>query len=200
MLVTALEANETVPGMKTVIERLTYEEKKLQDRTTPSRSTGGGATCMTARHQRKSGPRCYFCKNLDIFSVIAEKEKNLCRVLVRNSQQHKANSVETRQADNVDTDSAGLVVGCALSTGENPCRSGKWIIDSGATSHICNTRDLFHQLYPLKSPFEVILGDGHKLTAAAQGTVKLTMKSGHHGTRQYYIIIFQSYRTTFLKL
>ena len=187
MLVTALEANETVPGMKTVIERLTYEEKKLQDRTTPSSSTGGGA--MTARHQRKSGPRCYFCKKHGhIQRNCREREKSLQGTGEKQSTdkkkpQHKANSVETRNID-TDSDEAGLVVGRALSTGENPSRRGKWIIDSGATSHICNTRDLFHRLYPLKSPFEVILGDGHKLTAAAQGTVKLTMKSGHHGTRK----------------
>uniref|UniRef100_A0A1X7UF57 Retrovirus-related Pol polyprotein from transposon TNT 1-94 n=1 Tax=Amphimedon queenslandica TaxID=400682 RepID=A0A1X7UF57_AMPQE len=42
VLVTALEANETFPGMKTVIESLTHEEKKLQDCTKPS-STDGGA-------------------------------------------------------------------------------------------------------------------------------------------------------------
>ena len=54
--------------------------------------------------------------------------------------------------------------------------AGRWIIDSGATSHICNDRDLFVQLHPLKSPLDVVLGDGHKLTATAKGTVKLTMK------------------------
>ena len=62
VLVTTLEANETVPGMKTIIERLTHEEKKLQDRTKSSSSTDGGA--LTARHQQRRGPRCHFCKKL----------------------------------------------------------------------------------------------------------------------------------------
>ena len=58
MLVTAFEANETVPSMNTVIERLVHEEKKRQERN-PSSSTGEGA--MAAKHHKK-GSKCFFCK------------------------------------------------------------------------------------------------------------------------------------------
>ena len=75
-------------------------------------------------------------------------------------------------------------MGHALSTEENPRCSRSWIIDSGATSHICNDCKQFLQLYPLKNSLEVVLGDGHKLTAVAQGTVKVLMKYGHQGSRK----------------
>uniref|UniRef100_A0A1X7VR57 DUF4219 domain-containing protein n=1 Tax=Amphimedon queenslandica TaxID=400682 RepID=A0A1X7VR57_AMPQE len=57
MLVTAFEANETVPSMNTVIERLVYEGRKRQERN-PSSSTAEGA--MAAKHH-KNGPKCFFC-------------------------------------------------------------------------------------------------------------------------------------------
>ena len=189
---TTLEANETVPGMKTIIERLTHEEKKLQDRTKSSSSTDGGA--LTARHQQRRGPRCHFCKKLGhIQRNCRERERS--RQSTQFSEKHstekrklyhKANSAETCQGDNTDTDSdaAGLVVGHALSTEENPRCSRSWIIDSGATSHICNDCKQFLQLYPLKNSLEVVLGDGHKLTAVAQGTVKVLMKYGRQGSRK----------------
>ena len=37
-------------------------------------------------------------------------------------------------------------------------------------------RELFTDLYHLKDPLEVVLGDGHTLTAAGKGNVMLDMK------------------------
>ena len=188
MLVTAFEAHEAVPDMKVVTERLLHEERKLQDRgSTSSNPASGGA--LTARHNFKKGPRCHFCKK---FGHI---QRN-CRERERSQQsgasdkhikkpQHKAHSAETRQrVEDTDSDEAGLVVNHVLSANRKPRSTGRWIIDSGATSHICNDRDLFIGLYPLKSPLEVLLEDGHKLTATAYGTVKLLMKSGQRSSRK----------------
>ena len=38
-----------------------------------------------------------------------------------------------------------------------------WIVDSGATCHMCNNKALFANLQQLKEPLEVTLGDGHPL-------------------------------------
>ena len=185
MLVTAFEAHEAVPDMQVVTERLLHEERKLQDcGSSSSNPASGGA--LTARHNFKKGPRCHFCKK---FGHI---QRN-CRERERSQQsgasekhikkpQHKAHSAETRQR--VESDEAGLVVNHVLSADGKPRLTGRWIIDSGATSHTCNDRDLFIGLYPLKSPLEVLLGDGHKLTATAYGTVKLLMKSGQRSSRK----------------
>ena len=64
-----------------------------------------------------------------------------------------------------------MVSGHALSatSGEN------WIIDSGATSHMCNNKKLFRELNTLRKPQEVTLGDEHVLEVTAEGTVPLQM-------------------------
>ena len=36
-----------------------------------------------------------------------------------------------------------------------------WIVDSGATSYICNSKELFEDLRPLSKPQKVTLDDGH---------------------------------------
>ena len=46
-----------------------------------------------------------------------------------------------------------------------------WIIDSGATCHMCNDEVLFSDLNVLKRPQEVSLGDGDVLESTAEGTV-----------------------------
>ena len=51
----------------------------------------------------------------------------------------------------------------------------QWIIDSGATCHMCNQKDLFTELEQLKTQLNVILGDGHIPPARGHGKVSLTM-------------------------
>ena len=53
-----------------------------------------------------------------------------------------------------------------------------WIVDSGATCHICNDRNSFVELHNLKKTLDVTLGDGHTLKAIGHGTVILMMKTG----------------------
>ena len=52
-----------------------------------------------------------------------------------------------------------------------------WIVDSGATCHMCNDDKLFVELRSLKKPLEVTLGDGCAVEATGQGTVVLEMAS-----------------------
>jgi len=51
--------------------------------------------------------------------------------------------------------------------------SGSWIVDSGATCHMCNDRKLFVDMRNLESPQQVTLGDGSPLEGPAEGTIKL---------------------------
>ena len=53
------------------------------------------------------------------------------------------------------------------------CQLVKWIVDSGATSHMCKDKELFTELHSLKKSTEVLLGDGHVLTAPVGGTALL---------------------------
>ena len=51
--------------------------------------------------------------------------------------------------------------------------SGKatWIIDCGATSHMCNDQSLFVEYESLKTPLKVTLGDGYEVDAIGCGVV-----------------------------
>ena len=54
--------------------------------------------------------------------------------------------------------------------------SENWVVDSGATCHICNDRDQFDVLSELEKPIDVTVGDGFTLKAMRQGTVKTKIK------------------------
>ena len=51
----------------------------------------------------------------------------------------------------------------------------QWILDSGATCHMCNKESMLSDLKPLPIPLSVTLGDGQKLQATGQGKVVLMM-------------------------
>lgn len=51
-----------------------------------------------------------------------------------------------------------------------------WIVDSGATCHICNSKELFNDFQPLTKPKEVTLGDNHTLKATSIGVVEVKLK------------------------
>lgn len=51
-----------------------------------------------------------------------------------------------------------------------------WIVDSGATCHICNSKELFEDLHPLSRPQKVTLGDGHTLEVIGTGAVEVKLK------------------------
>ena len=56
----------------------------------------------------------------------------------------------------------------------------KWIVDSGATCHMCNDKSLFTDIKDIKGAQDIALGDGYAVNATAKGTVKLKM---------YFIIV-----------
>uniref|UniRef100_A0A1X7UD14 Uncharacterized protein n=1 Tax=Amphimedon queenslandica TaxID=400682 RepID=A0A1X7UD14_AMPQE len=60
----------------------------------------------------------------------------------------------------------------------------KWILDSGATCHICRDCSQFVKLYPLKKNIDVKLGDCHTLEAVSECTVVVYLKYGQY-TRKY---------------
>ncbi len=51
-----------------------------------------------------------------------------------------------------------------------------WIVDSGATCHICNSKELFEDFNCVQQPQQVTLGDDRKLEVVGTGVVKLKLK------------------------
>ena len=55
-----------------------------------------------------------------------------------------------------------LIVEQALQAGA----AGNWIVDSGATCHMCHDKKLYSEFQVLEKPTEVTLGDGYTLKGA----------------------------------
>ena len=165
VLVTALEANAEVPKMEVVTERLLHEERKLKIRSTPS---VGDEEAMAAKYQGYGRPRCHYCKKVGHF-------KRNCDEFAKFIQERKAKQGAYKAAAHDDSESIGLVVRHALTVSTIGSQD-KWIVDSGATCHMCNNRNLFTEFQALDHSLEVTLGDGHALKASGRGTVALKMK------------------------
>jgi len=56
----------------------------------------------------------------------------------------------------------------------------KWIVDSGASDHVCRERRDFQKLSPLSQNVQVIIGDESPMIATAKGT-SLPMRPGFVG-------------------
>ena len=176
VLVTALEASEDVPKMEVVTERLLHEERKLKERTDVSESM---EKSMNLRQRpRRKVLRCHHCgkpghikRNCRELSGEKPKQKE------KNGSNHKANMATPRMQErsSSDSESAGLVVSHALSASSSR-EHNTWIVDSGATCHMCHDRNLFTDIKSLKDPLEVAMGDGHTLTAAGKGDVTLDVR------------------------
>ena len=203
-IVTALEANEKVPSLEVVTERLLHEERKLSER---SSSSSNGAFSM--KHKRSV--RCHHCHKLGHFQRNCperahggDKQRSYeprhehksvpkAKGPDKRAGRHAAHSTRasTRYSSDSESDMVGLIVSqLALSVGStNPdC----WIIDSGATCHISNNRSLFVEYESLDESQSVTLGDGHTLEAVGKGVValKLELEGGKTITGRLHDVLY----------
>jgi hypothetical protein len=178
VLVTALEASAEVPSMETVIERLLHEERKTTD--SESSHSGNGQKAMTAKRQYKKGPKCYGCGQIGHIKRDCPNQKDRKKSEKKHDKVKASDRAHNTQAkksgcsDDTDSDSVGLTVRHVLSACD--VQTHHWVIDSGATCHMCNDRTLFTDLVFLCQPQKVTLGDGHHLKATGRGTVVLDIE------------------------
>lgn len=166
MLVTALETNEAVPKMENVTERLLHEERKRKEKETGDDER----KAFIARGNPKRHLTCHFCNKPGHFKRDCRKLAMLQASEKTGKPMYSANKAATNEYESSDNEV--MVVSHALSATTS---RGNWIIDSGATCHMCNDKKLFRELDSLRRPQEVTLGDGHVLEATSEGTVPLQM-------------------------
>ena len=163
-LVTALEANEEVPKMEVVTERILHVERKQKEKINFDTS---GEKAMTTKQQfNRKGPKCRQCGK---FGHIKKNCRSSSSTEADDKRKHKdtkqkANAAEMKHMEsNSDSESIGLVVQHAM-----PSLSGKaaWIVDS-------NNKSLFMEYESLKTPLKVTLGDGYEVDAIGSGVVIL---------------------------
>ena len=146
MLVTALEASEEVPKMEGITEQLLHAEKKQKEISSPD---SYGEKAMTTKQQiRGRGSQCYYCKKY------GHIQKN-CTKCTKAEEEKAKQGGKSPQGKKV-----GLVTWHVLGVRE-PAHD--WSADSGATCHICNSKELFEDFCPLSEPQKVALSDGHTL-------------------------------------
>ena len=175
MLVTALKASQDVRKWALVTERLLYEENKMREK-----QTGGAESkAMTSKHHiNKKGPKCFHCGKFGHL-------KPNCRLLGEDSKESvkrdypkkkafltKKTKVEPSCSKNEHV--VWLFAHHALTTNNN--EKSSWIVDSGATCHMCHDIDKFINMKKLDKAEDITLGDGHSVKAFGKGTVDLTVR------------------------
>ena len=169
MLVTALEANADIPRMDVVTERLLHEERKLKDR---EDSGPSHEKAMMSRFKKRS-VECYHCGKMghikrDCRFLSAEKQKSRFN---RQGKQ-RANKVTVNESSSDSEIEALMISHNMLSVSA----TRKWVVDSGASCHMCCDSGLFETLENLKHPIDVSVGDGHSLKATGRGIISLNMR------------------------
>ena len=133
---------------------------------------------MNTTHHKRKGPRCYQCKRYghiqrDFRQRDSKEQKNHYGGRPKNQKFANCAATKHRPDDSSESDSdeVGLIVNHVLTVKASSQLIGKWILDSGATCHICSDHKMFVELYPLKERVDVKLGDGRTLEAVGQGTI-----------------------------
>ena len=88
----------------------------------------------------------------------------------RKEKSHKV--ATTAVKEDSSSESSGLIVRHALSASKSN-EQHVWIIDSGATSHMCRDKESFTTLNHLQTSIDVVLGDGRALKATGKGEIVL---------------------------
>ena len=181
MLVTALEASANVPSLAVVTERLLHEEAKLTSR--PSHTSQEGALVTS---KSKKSFRCHYCNKPGHFKKdceeLAAKMKGQSKPTMPGKKKKTRMgafkvTITAEDESGSESEGTGLVVQYVLSAASKS--SNQWIVDSGATSHMCNDESIFTNFRPLSPSLHVTLGDGRSLQATGQGNVVLKMNLPH---------------------
>ena len=171
--VTAMEAQEQVPSWEAVTEKLLHVQEKSASRSKNEEAlVSRPATKNVSAKKNKKLLKCYHCKKLGHF-------KNECPDLKEKKEEgsfSRANcACDSSSRKDDEYDSCGLTASVRLLSAIG--KTNGFILDSGASKHMCHQRQMFTSFIQLRNPFDVTLGDGSINKATAIGKVDLKIKS-----------------------
>ena len=162
-LVTALEARETVT-LDYVQQALIQEELKRKVAAAGDSTHAQGDSALVGAQKRdrsrKQPPVCWKCNETGHVQRFCPKD--------RSKSDHRAKAAEEIQSDS-DGDNGIFAAG-----GDLP-QMGKWLVDSGASSHMTSQLEYMTEYRPFNSPEKVGLDDGRIVEALGIGKVRLNM-------------------------
>ncbi|KAF2345001.1 Zinc finger CCHC-type [Trinorchestia longiramus] len=161
-LVTALEAHEKIPAWEVVTERLLNEERR--QRGGPGTSDFSEKLLVSFKRNEKL-IKCFECAKEGHIKRQCRVYEERLRKENRTFQAIKA--VDARSSSTGET----IMFTSAFSIGNVDYDS--WIVDSGATQHMCNKKSQFSSYSDLSSPVRVEIGDGRALKGVGVGDVRL---------------------------
>ena len=155
-VVTALEARVDDLKMDFVQQQLIHNERKLKAQESKPEALHDSALVGA---QKRKPPRCWTCDEVGHIQRFCPKRKD--------KSQHRAKITE----DEIESDSNGE--GAFPVSDEVP--EDKWLVDSGASSHMTPKREYFTKYRSFSTPEKVGLGDGRVVDAVGVGTIRLNM-------------------------
>ena len=180
MLVTALEAGSDVPKLEVVTERLLHEESKRKSKDT----SNANVKAMTSKHRHpRKGPKCHHCGKIghikrDCWDLAKKSEKNDFSKNDNNRMKPQKACTAEQESGDEEEEIVSLITENVL--GANT--KSNWIVDSGATAHMCKDEELFSELSRLETPQNITVGDGYSVQATERGTVFLKMNISQNKT------------------
>ena len=168
MLVTAFEANADVPEMDVVTEKLIHDEFKRKEAKKCQNEKVDSAFYSNNQATNKNIKKCHHC------GKVGHIKKNCWKNPASKNfkKQQKANMVDSSETSGAEC--SGLLA-CQALAARSSSGSNEWVVDSGATCHMSNQREIFSEMVELLTPQKVLLGDKHSLDATGKGSVQLKM-------------------------
>jgi hypothetical protein len=156
----------------------TYLEEIIASLLDEARRVGGAgvngentSTAMTARKPTKPKPICKYCgkihKSENCWQEFPEKKPS-ARLSTTNTSAQQ--NIQDNHLSSYPTQNIAF-----LSQFENN-HNDRWILDSGATQHMCNNKNLFTNLEPYNTT--ITIANNTSMAAIGRGEIKLTTHNG----------------------
>ncbi|KAL5494293.1 hypothetical protein EMCRGX_G015594 [Ephydatia muelleri] len=171
---TVAEANAEVPKIEVVTECILHQERKTKEKETDSTNENAMPSHTVSRRPK---PKCFNCGKLGHIQRYC-RAKREDQDWIKEDQKERKDFHKQKVTVSVDNDSDTNGDDCGLENSADCALPviDEWIIDSGATTHMCSNKKAFTTLYQLESPIKVTVGDGRALTAVGRGDVVLNME------------------------